>query len=144
MVNPVWKRDNKIYLFLCTILNCDAGTTKHTVFHEFGHAIDYFYKDGTGKYLHELKNFKKDYNTSLKYKDKILTWNYGYAYTNESEFFAQAFTSYILIDRYGKKHTDLSKTGQTVYIKKVVDLNYRIREDVMPKYNKLYKTIFVD
>ena len=56
------------------MLNCDTGATKHTVFHEFGHAIDYFYKEYTDEYLRDIAGFKKDYNTSLKYKDKILTW----------------------------------------------------------------------
>ena len=56
------------------MLNCEAGATKHTVFHEFGHAIDNFYYESTGTFLHRLDGFYKDYNTSLKYKDKILTW----------------------------------------------------------------------
>lgn len=127
------------------VLNCEsANQTNQLVYHEFGHAIDEFYSHYMGKQLSELSGFNKDYNISQKYKNKILTWNNGYAYKNRKEFFAQAFASYMLVKEDNYKHADLSKIGQTIYIKKVVDLNWRIKTESMSAYNNLYKTIFVD
>ncbi len=99
--------------------------------HEFGHAVDGLYGKLSGKKANELfkNDFKEWYSNGC--------YNAG---DSINEFFAHAYTSYILIKDYNYNHSKLDKIGQGVLCKKngkvKVNIHYTMYKKVMESLPK--------
>ena len=93
--------------------NAAFAYTKHAIIHEYGHALDALFLENTNKWLHDYPEFRSEYNTAsnLPSSGRPLS---TYAYTNEFEFLAEAFTAYYHDEFGGYKDSSLGDTTENL------------------------------